>query len=91
MLPSDFPITATVAAPLAALERPLGLAAHPFERLLRGRRALVHLDDRPSVRLSRLAGEPEERRLAEVADPGQDDRAAVRVTLVPDHEATLAP
>ena len=91
MLPSDFPITATVAAPLAASSARSAWPRIHSNGSSGGRRALVHLDDRPSVRLSRLAGEPEQRRLAEVADPGQEDRAAVRVTLVPDHEATLAP
>ena len=90
-LPSDLPMTTTCSAPVAASSACLGLAAHPLERVLLGRRALVDLDNGPSAGLRGLAGEPEQRRLAEVANSGKQDDAARRVTLVLEHGATLTP
>ena len=73
MLPSDLPTTATMVSALAGLRS----ARSAWPRIhsngsSSGRRPLVDLHHRPAVRLRRLAREPEQRRLAEVADPGQE-------------------
>ena len=48
-------------------------------------------DEEPFEWMRGLAGEPEQRRLAEVANSGKQHDAARRVTLVLEHGATLAP